>query len=61
LDTAIAQENIWRVNGHENKLAYFRRHLLSKDALMFTHQVTRYAGFLSDFGFTSFSQSSLCL
>jgi hypothetical protein len=43
LDTAIAQENIWSVNGDENKLAYFRRSLLSKDALVFAHQVTRFA------------------
>jgi hypothetical protein len=34
--------------GDENKLTYFRRPLLSKDALMFIHQVIRYAGFLSD-------------
>jgi hypothetical protein len=58
-DFTIAQENIWRVNGDENKLAYFHRPLLSKDALMFIHQVTRFAGFLSDFTSTSFSLRSL--
>jgi hypothetical protein len=61
LDIAIAQENIWRVNGDENKLTYFRRPLLSKDALMFIHQVTRFAGFLSDFAPTIFPANSVSL
>jgi hypothetical protein len=59
LDKAIAQENIWRVKGAEKRSTYFRRPWLSKDALMFIHQVTRCAGFLSDFTSISFFLRSM--